>query len=106
MIAKMTVSASGSTAHVGSTALAPCVALIQPITGPEIAVEMLPDAPMMASSNAPPDGNRSDVMPSIVGHQNAVPTARSAAATYHIIGVVVWPKRYRPRAASGAVTAM
>ena len=45
MIAKMTVSASGSTAHVGSTALAPCVSLIQPMTGPEIAVEMLPDAP-------------------------------------------------------------
>ena len=45
-----------------------------------MAVAKLPVPPMMARPSAPARGNRSDVMPSIVGHQNAVPIASSAAA--------------------------
>ena len=58
--------------------------------GPATAVEMLPEAPMMASSSAPPAGNRSEVMPSIVGHQNAVPTASSVAA-FRALRDYPWP---------------
>ena len=75
------------------------------MVGPATAVEMLPEAPTIASSSAPPAGNRSEVMPSMVGHQNAVPTASNAAARNHMGTVVVWPNKYRPAAASGAVEA-
>ena len=65
----------------------PYMSFSHPITGPAIAVAKLPVPPMIASPSAPARGNRSDVMPSIVGHQNAVPTASSAAAANAAIGV-------------------
>ena len=36
----------------------------------------------------PERGNRSEVMPSMVGHQNAVPAAKIAAAANAVSGVV------------------
>src|SRR5262245_13335319 len=74
--------------------------------GPAIAVENDPLAPTMASSRAPPRGNRSDLMPSMVGHQNAVPAANRAAAANAETGVVADPKRNRPTAAATAVDAI
>src|ERR1700704_711396 len=89
-----------------STWLAPYRSLIDPITGPAIAVENDPVAPMIARSSAPPRGNRSEVIPSIVGHQNAVPAAKSAAAANAVNGVRAILNRNRPAAAATAVEAM
>ena len=74
------------------------------VIGPAIAVEKLPLAPMIASSSAPPRGNRSDVIPSIVGHQNAIAPANTAAAAKAAAGVLARLKRYSPAAAGSAVT--
>src|SRR5262245_21452076 len=99
----MTVKVAGNAAQIGSTAAAPYRSLIDPITGPDTAVAIEPDAPTMARSSAPPRGNRSEVIPIMLGHQNAVPTASSAAATNQVAGPVACPKRNKPTAASGAV---
>ncbi len=69
------------------------MSLSRPITGPAMAVAKLPVPPMIASPSAPVRGNRSDVMPSIVGHQNAVPIASSAAAAKAATGVCAWLKK-------------
>src|SRR5690349_5030688 len=106
MAAKITATAIGSSAQIDSTRFAPYRSLIQPITGPAMAVEKEPDAPTIASSSAPPRGNRSDVIPSIVGHQNATPPAKSAAAANAAAGVVALLKRNNPAAAANAVDAM
>src|SRR5438093_6292402 len=106
MPVKITTSVAGSAAQIDSTLLAPYRSLIQPMTGPAMAVEIEPVAPMMASSSAPPRGNRSDVIPSIVGHQNATPAAKSAAAANAVNGVVAIPNKNRPAAAAIAVTAI
>src|SRR5205809_288031 len=74
--------------------------------GPAIAVEKLPLAPMIANKSAPPRGNRSDVMPSIVGHQNATPAANRVAAANAAPGLSARLNMYRPAAAGAAVTAM
>ena len=63
------------------------------ITGPEMAVAKLPLPPTIASPSAPAFGKRSDVIPSIVGHQNAVPMASKATAAKAPVGVVTCPKR-------------
>src|SRR5438093_8265893 len=106
MPVKITTSVAGSAAQIDSTLLAPYRSLIQPMTGPAMAVEIEPVAPMIASSSAPPRGNRSDVMPSIVGHQNATPAAKSAAAANAVSGVRAMAKRNNPAAAATAVEAM
>ena len=69
-------------------------------------MENEPVAPMIARSSAPPRGNRSDVMPSMVGHQNATPAAKSVVAANAVEGVRAMPKRNRPIAAAAAVDAM
>src|SRR5262245_56713680 len=74
--------------------------------GPAMAVENDPLAPTIARSSAPPRGNRSDVIPSIVGHQNATPAAKSAAAANAAAGVLAAPNKNSPAAAATAVLAM
>src|SRR5437762_1550432 len=76
------------------------------MTGPAIAVENDPVAPMIASNSAPPRGNRSEVIPSIVGHQKATPAAKSAAAAKAVNGVLAMPNRNNPAAAATAVDAI
>src|SRR5690606_30868496 len=76
------------------------------MTGPEMAVAKLPVAPITARPSAPDLGNRSDVMPSIVGHQNAMPMAKTAAQRNADAAVVAWLNMYNPMAATTAVTAM
>src|SRR5438445_11234560 len=94
----------GRSAQYARTRDAPYISLIHPMIGPAIAVEKLPLAPMIASSSAPPRGNRSDVIPSIVGHQNAIAAANTAAAAKAAAGVLARLQRYSPAAAGSAVT--
>src|SRR5437667_9086759 len=103
---KMRARVVGRSAQYARTRDAPYISLIHPMIGPAIAVEKLPLAPMIASSRAPPRGKRSDVMPSIVGHQNAMAAAKTAAAANAAAGVLARLNRYRPRAAGTAVTAI
>ena len=76
------------------------------MTGPAIAVANDPADPMSPSASAPPRGKRSAVMPSMVGHQKAVPMASSAAAAKAICADCACAKSQRPEAARGAVQAI
>ena len=76
------------------------------MTGPAIAVEKLPVAPITASAERPVRGKRSEVIPSIVGHQNAMPTANTPAKKNAAVRLVAWLNRYRPIAATAAVMAI
>src|SRR5215471_12178263 len=102
----MMISTTGMIAQIANMSRGPKRSFSAPITGPAIAVAMLPVPPTTASPRAPAFGNRSDVMPSIVGHQNAVPIARSAAAMNAVADDAAWLNRYSPSAAEIAVVAM